>query len=1094
MKKRIKQFIFVFLSAFMILSQAGNILAIKDLDTKDLTSDIKLTTDKLEYSVSENIQLKVTGIKQNVENFKLNQIDGITIESKDITKTNEINFTLSSNKKGNYRLSGSYNDKAIVANEITVNSNKEDKVSGDDPGVTISASNPIESTSQVELKVTLSGSAGKLNEDGKITVTIPKNIVRDPSEIASKLVIGDPFKLGNPAYIDDGKGNYVLNIEYDASKIDQSNAVGYTFEVKFTSPYFVDTSVVGDTVDFNTDLIVNDNTISSDKATSETKPNQPSVQPQFTKYSSLPHKDVDGQGTYLLDTAQNTKANKFIIIVNYNRKAYDDVTINDQLPADTTLYDADPLFQGIPGDSTPIQHLNIYKVVAWNADGSPAQFQYITSNFASDITTTTNSLSVHLGKLTSDDAYVITYGLNVDPLMTPEKFGVRYNDAQEIDSGKQISEVKVPVTIDEDQYQAIKLGKEVSQKTLASKSGEIQYTLTLSSSSGTIPQGTVITDPLPQFTTYKSTIKYDPAYISAANYDSSTNTVSYTLLKDINEGDLTKITFAVDYDNPNALPDDEIVNKAYMEYAGTKIYSSDATTTLAGSAILYKSDADTKDALQGAEFKIIDSAGKTVVQGLVSDINGIINSGLLSTGNYSFVEVKAPIGYVLDTTPIPFTVKEGMETPVNLSMINKLVLGSVQLTKTDKETNKVLQGAVFELQDKDGNVIKSNLTTDENGKIIVKDLKYGEYQFVEVKAPTGYVEDTTPIPFTIKKGDETLVKVGLTNQIIKGDVQLTKVDEKSKAALKGAVFNLLDKDGKIIQKDLVTDENGIILVSDLAYGDYQFVETQAPTGYELDTTPLPFSIKNLDDAAVKVSMSNKAVKGGIVLEKRDEKTKELLVGAIFDLQDENHNVIIKNMKTDQSGKIAVNDLSPGTYYFVETKAPEGYILNSNPIKFEVDAKESSNQTIQITNKEINHSLRVVKKDKKDKTNLSDAQFSLFDENGKVIKTKLTTNQDGVFLIKDFNIGEYYLVETKAPEGYILDSKEYKFSIKANTKLITLEIFNVQKTAPNKVDKTPPTSSVYLPKTGDSRLLVLVALAVIALLLMLIKYQRRHDNY
>ena len=75
--------------------------------------------------------------------------------------------------------------------------------------------------------------------------------------------------------------------------------------------------------------------------------------------------------------------------------------------------------------------------------------------------------------------------------------------------------------------------------------------------------------------------------------------------------------------------------------------------------------------------------------------------------------------------------------------------GSVELHKVDAITKKSLAGAVFDLENQSGKVLQSNLTTDSNGNLIVKNLKDGNYQFVEVKAPQGYQINSNPIKFTI---------------------------------------------------------------------------------------------------------------------------------------------------------------------------------------------------------------------------------------------------------------------------------------------------------------------------------------------------------
>ena len=111
-----------------------------------------------------------------------------------------------------------------------------DRIAGDDPGVSISGPSIIESRQQVELNIHLSSSAGELNEDGKIQITIPHTIVQDKNDILEKLVIGDPFYLDDSPLKTDSNDNYVLTVCYDHTKISQEDAVGYTFKIKFVVP------------------------------------------------------------------------------------------------------------------------------------------------------------------------------------------------------------------------------------------------------------------------------------------------------------------------------------------------------------------------------------------------------------------------------------------------------------------------------------------------------------------------------------------------------------------------------------------------------------------------------------------------------------------------------------------------------------------------------------------------------------------------------------------------------------------------------------------------------------------------------------------
>ncbi|WP_280634368.1 prealbumin-like fold domain-containing protein, partial [Clostridium perfringens] len=93
-----------------------------------------------------------------------------------------------------------------------------------------------------------------------------------------------------------------------------------------------------------------------------------------------------------------------------------------------------------------------------------------------------------------------------------------------------------------------------------------------------------------------------------------------------------------------------------------------------------------------------------------------------------------------------------IEKPYEISIDGNFVpsqdIGKVVLTKKDSQNGNVLKGAVFNLQNQKGEDIKTNLTTDENGQIVLNDLAPGDYQFVEIEAPNGYELDKTPVKFT----------------------------------------------------------------------------------------------------------------------------------------------------------------------------------------------------------------------------------------------------------------------------------------------------------------------------------------------------------
>ncbi|WP_025118256.1 SpaA isopeptide-forming pilin-related protein [Bacillus sp. H1m] len=460
-----------------------------------------------------------------------------------------------------------------------------------------------------------------------------------------------------------------------------------------------------------------------------------------------------------------------------------------------------------------------------------------------------------------------------------------------------------------------------------------------------------------------------------------------------------------------------------------------------GSVEITKVDKDSQKALEGVTFEVQDEKGKVVTK-VTTDKEGKVKISDLSVGSYKLVEVENLPGYKKLTEPVSFEIKKGMTEVLSLKVENEqLDKGSVEITKVDKDSQKVLEGVVFEVQDEQGKVV-TEVKTDKNGKAKISDLSVGKYKLVEKESLPGYKQLTEPVSFEIKKGMTEVLSLKIENEMVDtGNVEITKIDKDNKAPLAGVVFEVQDDKGKVVTK-VTTDKAGKVTVSDLSVGKYKLVEVESLPGYKKLEKPVPFEIKKGMTKSLTFTVENEMVDtGNVEITKIDKDSKAPLENVVFEVRDSKGKVVAK-VTTDKEGKANVSDLSIGKYELVEVETPAGYKPLEKPVSFEIEKGRVTALQLTVENELVDvGNVEITKVDKETKDALADAVFEIQDEAGKVV-AKITTDKKGQVQVTNLSVGTYKLVEVKAPKGYkqLVDPITFQIE-KGMTKSLALTVEN-----------------------------------------------------
>lgn len=368
-----------------------------------------------------------------------------------------------------------------------------------------------------------------------------------------------------------------------------------------------------------------------------------------------------------------------------------------------------------------------------------------------------------------------------------------------------------------------------------------------------------------------------------------------------------------------------------------------------------------------------------LVATIVTNDDGIASIEDLPLGKYYLVETETLEGFVLDSTPIEADLSYiDQNTEVvyaGMSVTNARQKVQITVIKTDAETEKALEGAIFglfakeDIEDMDGRVVVKADTQIEravsgkDGKVtFVSDLPLGQYYVKEIEAPKGYVksDEVFDVDASYQGDDIEVIEFEAEFENYPTKLEISKTDITGKNELKGATLSIIDSEGKVVESWVSDGKPHVI--ERIPVGKYILREEIAPYGYKI-ANDVEFEVAETKEIQ-KVEMKDELVKGKIIIEKTDEVTKKAVAGATFEIRDKEGKVI-ETLVTDKDGRAESGELPIAVfkdgnfeedikYYVVETKAPEGYILESTShevvLKYDDAAPEVVTYTLSLTNK------------------------------------------------------------------------------------------------------------------------------------------------
>ena len=396
-----------------------------------------------------------------------------------------------------------------------------------------------------------------------------------------------------------------------------------------------------------------------------------------------------------------------------------------------------------------------------------------------------------------------------------------------------------------------------------------------------------------------------------------------------------------------------------------------------------KVDSETGQTVRGVTgFKIKNLKTNTESETYYTDENGFLTlPSEITYGNYELTEVVPPNGYVLNTTPVSFSI-DGNTPEVVIRLSDKPEKGKISVLKrgemfssvteedgkyTPVYSEKGLKGAEFEvtaaedIYTPDGtlrlakNALADTLVTDESGEAESKELYPGKYLLREISAPDGFVLDTEVKELTVTAG---IKKIEVKNERQKQEFKLKKeleTDQKFGIGFNGEILNirfglfskteLTALDGSTIPADglieiATPDEDGFIsFAADMPYNAECYIKELETDGHYILSNE-----QYLSGDTVK----NKIIRGSIEGLKTDPNGRVLrgaVIGLFYPFETEfSKDTAIETFETDEAGRFLFENVPCGEWIIRELKAPDGYILSDE--NYTVTVKENG-ETVKL---------------------------------------------------------------------------------------------------------------------------------------------------